>query len=140
MAKWAALLMSTVVAVLTSAPAADAQHYNTAQVAGCEAVTGGGDAGIRNCYLEELATAERERQQLYGRILNVLRPKDTDNLARAERDWVVYRDAFCSAEHDLFDGGTVGLSATPTCRLSLTRNHVADLRNGFLFLVDKAGG
>ena len=64
-------------------------------------------------------------------------PDHAEGIARAERIWISYRDAFCASEHDLFDGGTGGLSAEPTCRVSLTRQHIGQLKDAFWWRVEK---
>ena len=136
------LLVAAALAALASSPGqqAAAQHYNVVHDKGCDGVEGAGDAGVRACYWRLSNATDTAEQTLYARILRVVSASNATALKGQEQQWSRYRSAFCSAEHGLFDGGTAGLSAEPTCRLALTREHVADLQDGFGWLLAKFGG
>ena len=120
--------------------AAHAQHYNTVHDPQCDGVQGEGDAGVRACYQRLADQTNLRRQEVYRSIVAVVEPAEAARLANVEALWMQYREAACQTEHDLFDGGTAGLSALPTCRLALTREHIRDLQDGYQWLVDKKAG
>jgi uncharacterized protein YecT (DUF1311 family) len=116
------LLLAT---FLCSATIARAQHMNSS-TAPCRnvAVT----LAIENCFDKAYRAADSELNQRYSQIAKVLQPDDLERLKVAQRFWIQFRDATCTAESDLYSGGTASAPAYAACREELTRHRAADLK------------
>jgi uncharacterized protein YecT (DUF1311 family) len=104
---------------------ARAQHMNSAG-APCRnvAVT----LAIENCFDKAYRAADSGLNQTYSQISKVLQPDDLQRLTVAQRLWIQFRDATCTAESDLYYGGTASGPAYSACREELTRQRVAELK------------
>src|SRR5579884_3781513 len=60
------------------------------------------------CLSKARSSADAKLNETYKKTLFTLRTRNTDaeQLRKAERLWLQYRDANCEAERDLYDGGT----------------------------------
>ena len=103
---------------------ARAQHMNSAD-APCRnvAVT----VAMENCFDKAYKAADSALNQKYGQISQVLQPDDLRRLKVAQRLWIQLRDATCTAESDLYNGGTASAPAYSACLEELTRQRAADL-------------
>jgi uncharacterized protein YecT (DUF1311 family) len=104
---------------------ARAQHMNSAD-APCRnvAVT----LAMENCFDRAYKAADSELYQTYSQIVKVLQPDDVQRLKVAQRLWIQFRDATCTAESDLYSGGTAAAPAYSECLEELTRHRTADLK------------
>jgi uncharacterized protein YecT (DUF1311 family) len=104
---------------------ARAQHMNSAG-APCRnvAVT----LAMENCFDKAYKAADRGLNQTYSQISKVLQPDELEQLKVAQRLWVQFRDATCTAESDLYKGGTASAPAYSACLEELTRQRTADLK------------
>jgi uncharacterized protein YecT (DUF1311 family) len=116
------LLLAT---FLCSGAIARAQHMNSPG-APCRnvAVT----LAIENCFDKAYRAADSELNQRYSQISKVLQPDDLERLEAAQRLWIQFRDATCTAESDLYSGGTASAPAYAACREELTRQRAAELK------------
>jgi uncharacterized protein YecT (DUF1311 family) len=116
------LLLAT---VICSGAIARAQHMNSS-TAPCRnvAVT----LAIENCFDKAYRAADSELNQRYSQIAKVLQPDDLERLKVAQRLWIQFRDATCTAESDLYSGGTASAPAYAACREELTRQRAAELK------------
>jgi len=55
-----------------------------------------------------------------------------ENLRKAERHWIAYRDAQCKAQYDLFEGGTGGPLEELSCLIEMTNQRSAELKRVYL--------
>jgi uncharacterized protein YecT (DUF1311 family) len=103
---------------------ARAQHMNSAG-APCRnvAVT----LAMENCFDRAYKAADRALNQKYGEISKVLQPNELQQLKVAQRLWIQFRDATCTAESDLYKGGTASAPAYSACLEEVTRQRAADL-------------
>ena len=103
---------------------ARAQHMNSAG-APCRnvAVT----LAMENCFDKAYRAADSALNQRYAQISKVLQPDDLERLKVAQRLWIQFRDATCTAESDLYSGGTASAPAYSACLEELTRLRTADL-------------
>jgi uncharacterized protein YecT (DUF1311 family) len=110
---------------LCSGTIARAQHMNSA-AAPCRnvAVT----LAMENCFDKAYRAADSELNQRYGQIAKVLQPDELEQLKAAQRLWIQFRDATCTAESDLYKGGTASTPAYSACREELTRQRAAELK------------
>jgi uncharacterized protein YecT (DUF1311 family) len=104
---------------------ARAQHMNSAG-APCRnvAVT----IAMENCFDKAYKAADSGLNQTYNQISKVLQPDDLERLKAAQRLWIQFRDATCTAESDLYSGGTASAPAYSACLEELTRHRTADLK------------
>jgi uncharacterized protein YecT (DUF1311 family) len=104
---------------------ARAQHMNSAG-APCRnvAVT----LAMENCFDRAYKAADSGLNLRYSQISKVLQPDELEQLKAAQRLWVQFRDATCTAESDLYKGGTASAPAYSACLEELTRQRTADLK------------
>ena len=104
---------------------ARAQHMNSAS-APCRnvAIT----VAMENCFDRAYKAADRGLNQMYSQISKVLQADDLQRLKVAQRVWIQFRDATCTAESDLYKGGTASAPAYSACLEELTRQRTADLK------------
>jgi|SRR5580704_2984239 uncharacterized protein YecT (DUF1311 family) len=104
---------------------ARAQHMNSAG-APCRnvAVT----IAMENCFDKAYKAADSGLNQTYSQISKVLQPDDIERLKAAQRLWIQFRDATCTAESNLYSGGTASAPAYSACLEELTRQRTADLK------------
>ena len=103
---------------------ARAQHMNSAG-APCRnvAVT----IAMENCFDKAYKAADSGLNQTYSQISKVLQPDDIERLKAAQRLWIQFRDATCTAESNLYSGGTASAPAYSACLEEVTRQRAADL-------------
>jgi uncharacterized protein YecT (DUF1311 family) len=103
---------------------AGAQHMNSAS-APCRnvAIT----VALENCFDRAYKAADSALNQRYSQIANVLQPDDLQRLKAAQRLWIQFRDTTCTAESDLYKGGTASAPAYSACLEEVTRQRTADL-------------
>jgi uncharacterized protein YecT (DUF1311 family) len=104
---------------------ARAQHMNSAG-APCRnvAVT----LAMENCFDKAYKAADSGLNQTYSQISKVLQPDELEQLKVAQRLWIQFRDATCTAESNLYNGGTASAPAYSACLEELTRQRTADLK------------
>jgi uncharacterized protein YecT (DUF1311 family) len=104
---------------------ARAQHMNSAG-APCRnvAVT----LAMENCFDKAYKAADRGLNQTYSQISKVLQPDELEQLKVAQHLWIQFRDATCTAESNLYNGGTASAPAYSACLEELTRQRTADLK------------
>ena len=111
---------------------ARAQHMNSAG-APCRnvAVT----LAMENCFDKAYKAADGTLNQKYNRISKVLQPEDLQRLKMVQRLWIQFRDATCTAESNLYNGGTASAPAYSACLEELTRQRTADLETIYGWLI-----
>jgi uncharacterized protein YecT (DUF1311 family) len=111
---------------------ARAQHMNSAD-APCRnvAVT----VAMENCFDKAYKVAGSGLNQMYSQILKVLQPDDQQRLKVAQRLWIQFRDATCTAESNLYNGGTASAPAYSACLEELTRQRTADLKTTYGWVI-----
>ena len=82
---------------------------------------------IENCFDKAYRAADSELNQRYGQIAKVLQPDELEQLKAAQRLWIQFRDATCTAESHLYNGGTASAPAYSACLEEVTRQRAADL-------------
>ena len=112
---------------------AAAQHMNATH-APCQK-TSGVTAELDNCFGNAYRAADVQLNRLYKQIRQVLTPDEQQQLITAQRLWVQFRDATCSAESDLYKGGDAESPAYSACLEEETRLRVADLKTTYGWVV-----
>jgi uncharacterized protein YecT (DUF1311 family) len=82
---------------------------------------------MENCFDKAYKAADGTLNQKYNQISRVLQPDDLQRLKVAQRLWIQFRDATCTAESHLYNGGTASAPAYSACLEELTRQRTADL-------------
>jgi uncharacterized protein YecT (DUF1311 family) len=111
---------------------ARAQHMNAAD-APCRnvAVT----VAMENCFDKAYKAADSGLNQMYSQIEKVLQPDDLQRLKVAQRLWIQLRDATCTAESNLYNGGTASAPAYSACLEEETRQRTADLNTTYGWVI-----
>jgi uncharacterized protein YecT (DUF1311 family) len=110
---------------ICSGTIARAQHMNSAS-APCRNVVV--TVAMENCFDKAYKAADGGLNERYGQISKVLQPDDLQRLKVAQRLWIQFRDATCTAESSLYNGGTASAPAFSACLEELTRQRTADLK------------
>jgi uncharacterized protein YecT (DUF1311 family) len=90
-----------------------------------------------NCFGSASKEADHKLNQVYSQVLSVLRPDDQQKLRAAQRSWLQFRDATCTAEKSLYAGGTAASTAYLACLEEITRQRTADLQTTYGWVVEK---
>jgi uncharacterized protein YecT (DUF1311 family) len=93
----------------------------------------GNTADTANCISRAYDKADTELNRIYKLAFTGLDAKATENLKKAQRAWIIYRDAQCDAEYAKWDGGSGGPSAHLQCLYSLTQFRTRELHKTYPF-------
>jgi uncharacterized protein YecT (DUF1311 family) len=84
-------------------------------------------AGISSAQCKDAVCADTqskkfdtELSRVYAETLKKLKAPDAERLRKAQRAWVTYRDAHCSAAYQLYACGSIAAVALTECRATLT--------------------
>lgn len=102
-----------------------AQHMNE-QDSPCGKVSITSD--LVDCLSKARTSADAELNSVYQKIRRKLDVSDAERLTTAQRLWIQYRDANCSAERSLYTGGTASSPAYVACLEAMTRARTKELR------------
>ena len=108
-----------------STPSAYGQHMNEID-SPCAKVLNTAELG--DCLSRAMDKADAKLNVLYKEIHNRLQPEDVERLTRTQRLWLQFRDANCTAERELYDGGTAKYPAYYACLESMTRSRTRELQ------------
>jgi uncharacterized protein YecT (DUF1311 family) len=100
-------------------------------LAQCE--NAGTTASITSCMSNAYEKTDAELNRIYKLAFKGLDPRQADNLEKAQRAWVTYRDAQCDAEYAKWDGGSGGPAAHLGCLVRLTRLRTRELHKTYRF-------
>lgn len=85
-------------------------------------------AALTSCFADAKDKADTELNAVYKQVHKQLEGSDAANLVKTQRLWLQYRDANCSAERDLYEGGTAKYAVYYACLDSLTRARTRELQ------------
>jgi uncharacterized protein YecT (DUF1311 family) len=111
-------------AVLLTVPAYG-QHMNE-KASPCANVVA--TAELSNCFFGARLTADVKLESVYKKIRSRLGADDATSLTKTQRLWFRYRDANCSAERNLYEGGTAKAPVYYACLESMTRGRTRELQ------------
>jgi uncharacterized protein YecT (DUF1311 family) len=84
---------------------------------------------LTNCLAKAKDMADAQLNAVYKDLRGKLDAADAQRLVATERFWLQYRDANCTAERDLYIGGTASSPAYLACLVSSTaRSDKSSLR------------
>jgi uncharacterized protein YecT (DUF1311 family) len=89
----------------------------------------GSGAETTACFYKAYKTSDAELNQLYRRVLTVVDGDNLANLQVAQRIWIQFRDANCSAEYELYSGGSAASMVKFACLEAVTRRRTEELKD-----------
>ena len=101
-----------------------AQHMN-AKDGPCQGPSSGAEETA--CFAEALKKADLQLNQMYLRVQNVVAGDELVKLKAAQRLWIQFRDANCSAEFELYLGGSAAPMVRLACLDAVTRHRTDEL-------------
>jgi uncharacterized protein YecT (DUF1311 family) len=95
------------------------------------------NAEMAACFVSASKLADKHLNEIYGRVLKVLPENEQEDLRAAQRLWLKFRDANCSAERKLYAGGSAAPTVYAACLEADTRQRTADLKTMYGWRLDK---
>ncbi len=120
----ARLLLVLTVAALSANLPVRAQHMNEKDSPCAEVVV---TADLANCLAKARDTADEQLNAAYKALRAKLDAADDQRLVTAQRLWIQYRDANCTAERALYSTGTAAGPAYLACLEAMTRARTKEL-------------
>ncbi len=111
------------VSLLASIPAR-AQHMNEKDSPCADVVV---TVDLANCLSKARDSSDAKLNSLYKDLRKRLDVSDAERLVVAQRLWIQYRDANCSAERKLYESGTASSPAYLACLEAMTRARTKEL-------------
>ena len=118
------LLLMLTTAVLAANLPVSAQHMNEKDSPCADTVV---TVELANCLAKARDAADAKLNAVYKQLRGKLDAADGQRLVAAQRLWIQYRDANCSAERDLYEGGTAASPAYLACLEAMTRARTKEL-------------
>jgi uncharacterized protein YecT (DUF1311 family) len=110
----------------TGAPVAvHAQHMNEKDSPCANVVV---TRDLVNCLSKAKDAADAKLSAIYTQLRQRLGGEDADRLVETQRTWVKYRDENCTAERELYGGGTAAGPAYLACVEAMTRARTKELQ------------
>jgi len=123
-------ILMLVVAVLASSVHVLAQHMNEKDSPCADvAVT----ADLAKCLIKARDAADVQLNAVYTDLRGKLDAADQQRLIATQRLWIQYRDANCTAERELYTGGTAAPPAYLACLEAMTRARAKELKITYTF-------
>jgi uncharacterized protein YecT (DUF1311 family) len=85
-------------------------------------------ADLTDCLSGARDKADAKLNSVYKELRSRLEGTDVELLIKTQRLWIQYRDANCSAERDLYEGGTAKYAVYFACLESMTRARTRELQ------------
>ncbi len=84
-------------------------------------------AYVVNCFAKACDAADARLNSVYKNIRARLDIQEAEHLRKVQRLWIQYRDGNCSAEQELYGGGTAAHPAYLACIEAMTRARTREL-------------
>ncbi len=120
-----ASLLFTLSFLIVAATPCRAQHMNEPD-SPCAGVAVTSD--LVSCLSTAKDASDAKLNSVYQSIRKRLEGEDSSRLVEAQRIWIKYRDANCSAERALYEGGTAKYPAFLACVEAMTRTRTKELQ------------
>jgi uncharacterized protein YecT (DUF1311 family) len=105
--------------------------FSRTVLAQCEKA--GTTADTTRCMSNEYEKADAELNRIYKLAFKALDEKEAENLKKAQRAWIIYRDAQCDAEYAKWGGDSGGPAAHMGCLARLARLRTRELHKTYAF-------
>jgi uncharacterized protein YecT (DUF1311 family) len=115
---------------------ASAQHMN-APDAPCQGPASNAEATA--CFISASKAADEQLNKIYARIREVLSADEQNDLQAAQDLWLRFRNANCSAERNLYAGGSAAPMVYAACTDANTRQRTTDLKAVYGWRFQKFG-
>jgi len=89
--------------------------------------------------VDENQSADRELNLMYNRVQQVLAPDEQGQIRAAERLWIQFRDADCTAERSLYGNGSTAPAVYFACMVAETRQRTTELKVMYGWRLEKFG-
>jgi uncharacterized protein YecT (DUF1311 family) len=106
-----------------------AQHMNEKDSPCPNAVT---TLDMAQCFSKAKALSDEKLAALYKKLLSKLDGDDADRLVKVQRVWTEYREANCSAERALYQGGSAAPVVYAACMEAMTRARTEELQQTYV--------
>lgn len=97
------------------------------------------NAEMTACFISASKAADERLNKIYSRIGEVLSANEQRDLQAAQRLWLKFRDANCSAERNLYAGGSAGPTVYAACVEADSRQRTNDLKAMYGWRLEKLG-
>jgi uncharacterized protein YecT (DUF1311 family) len=91
------------------------------------------------CFIQKSKTADEQLNNTYERIREALSPDEQKDLQAAQRLWLTFRDANCSAERNLYAGGSAAPTVYAACIEADTRQRTSGIKVMYGWRLEKFG-
>ncbi len=115
---------------------AHAQHMNSPD-APCHGPRSG--AEMTTCFTSASKLADERLNKIYARVLGILSGDEQKDLQVAQRLWLKFRDANCSAERNLYGSGSAAPTVYAACMKADARHRTTDLTTMYGWRFEKLG-
>jgi uncharacterized protein YecT (DUF1311 family) len=88
----------------------------------------GSGSEMTACFYDASKKSDDELNQIYRRVLTVVDGDELVKLKFAQRLWMQFRDANCSAEFELYSGGSAAPMVKLACLEAVTRHRTEELK------------
>jgi uncharacterized protein YecT (DUF1311 family) len=92
---------------------------------------------LANCLWVAWKTQDKELNAYYQVVSKHVAGEELTDLRHAENAWIAFRDLNCTAEKELFDGGTAVGPVYNACMEAMTRHRLAELKTMYDWRVTK---
>jgi uncharacterized protein YecT (DUF1311 family) len=91
------------------------------------------------CFIQASKAADERLNKTYAQIREVLSLDERRDLQAAQRRWLKFRDANCSAERNLYAGGSAAPAVYAACIEADTRQRTSELKAMYGWRLEKFG-
>ena len=91
------------------------------------------------CFVTAAKVADEQLNQTYAHVRQVLSLDEQRDLQQAQRLWLEFRDANCSAERNLYGSGTAAPMVYAACLEADSRQRTAELNTMYGWRLEKFG-
>jgi uncharacterized protein YecT (DUF1311 family) len=105
-----------------------AQHMNEKTSPCPNAVT---TLDMAQCFSKARTSSDEKLTAVYEKVLRKLDDDDADRLKKVQHLWSEYREANCSAERALYEGGSAAPVVYVACLDAMTRERTEDLQQTY---------
>jgi uncharacterized protein YecT (DUF1311 family) len=92
---------------------------------------------LANCLWNAWTAEDKNLNAYYKTVSKHVEGDELKDLRRAENAWITYRDLNCTAEKELYDGGTAVGPVYNACMEAMTRHRLAELKTMYDWRVNK---
>lgn len=86
-------------------------------------------AEINRCALQNAQAADKKLNQTYQTLLPKLAASQKQNLVKAQRAWIEFKDSNCAYEKNRFEKGSIAPMVYHNCMERVTKQRTTDLEN-----------